>query len=221
MKIKFWILAFLCFGTSLAYSQSDAKTKVSRVFMEEARCMSLAHQLVRYGIQHESSLSIIQAIDLYQSYGIHAAKGPAPVDNNANAISSEYSLDMDSLCKYAALFADGDENLIALLDSYKVGNTRGPKNGPSVFYGKKLEAYESATWTFNLNADEPVYIYVGGDGGTDLDVYAYDSDHNLVEKDTNFGDDCLIIFTPKTSDVFSIVVKNEGDFYNVYDFTIK
>lgn len=220
MKIKLFLLFILSFSVSWVYSQNDSKPKVSPALSEEAKCMQMAHNLVRYGIQHESALALIQALELYRTYNVHAAQGAAPVDKDSESASSVYSCNPESVRRYAEIFADGDEILLALLDSYK-GNFRSPLNGPSVYYGKKIEAYDSATWTFDLKADEPVYIYVGGDGGTDLDVYVYDKSRNLIDKDTNFGDDCLIIFTPQTLGKYSIVVKNEGDSYNVYDFTIK
>ena len=59
-------------------------------------------------------------------------------------------------------------------------------------------------------------VAVIGDGDTDLDLYVYDENGNLIEYDTRIGDDCYVSWTPKWSGHFKIKVKNLGNESNCY-----
>ena len=64
-----------------------------------------------------------------------------------------------------------------------------------------------------------VRVFVSGDGDTDLDVYVYDEDGNLVASD----DECCeggIAWTPCRIGKFTIKVINRGSVYNCYTIRI-
>lgn len=69
--------------------------------------------------------------------------------------------------------------------------------------------------------DYRVTICVEGDGDTDLDLYIYDSDDNLVAKDTGIGDQCMCKLTPEISDIYTLEVRNRGSIYNDYTIYVK
>ena len=69
--------------------------------------------------------------------------------------------------------------------------------------------------------DYRVTICVEGDGDTDLDLYIYDSDDNLVARDTGKGDQCMCKLTPEISDIYTLEVRNRGSIYNDYTIYVK
>ena len=59
-------------------------------------------------------------------------------------------------------------------------------------------------------------VAVVGDGDTDLDLYIYDSNGNLIEKDDDYTDTCYCSWTPKWTGAFTIKIKNRGGVCNYY-----
>ena len=81
---------------------------------------------------------------------------------------------------------------------------------------ERVKAQFTDRYTHFFYADETVLIGVKGDGDTDLDLYVYDDKGNLIDSDTDPGDECLCIFTPKRAGRYTIKVKNLGRIYNQY-----
>lgn len=82
---------------------------------------------------------------------------------------------------------------------------------------EKVKAKTTDVYTKNFYRGETAYIYVKGDGDTDLDLFIYDENGNLIDSDTDLGDTCLCSFTPKWYGKFTIKVKNLGNVYNRYE----
>ena len=59
-------------------------------------------------------------------------------------------------------------------------------------------------------------VLVSGDGDTDLDLYVYDDNGNLVARDDDGTDLCVASFVPHRTGTFTIVVRNRGRVYNRY-----
>jgi hypothetical protein len=55
-----------------------------------------------------------------------------------------------------------------------------------------------------------------GDGDTDLDLFVYDENGNLIGSDTDSTDRCLVRLHPRWTGAFQIEVRNLGSVYNEY-----
>lgn len=86
-------------------------------------------------------------------------------------------------------------------------------DGPT---GHSLAAHSTDTYSINFKGGETAYIYVSGDGDTDLEVYVYDKNGNLIASDTDYTDDCIISFKPRWTSTFTVKVVNRGSVYNNY-----
>ena len=84
----------------------------------------------------------------------------------------------------------------------------------------RVEAESSDRYTQTFYSGESVVICVKGDGDTDLDLYIYDSNGNLVTSDTDSGDFCLCAFTPRRTQRYTIKIKNWGRVYNRYQLSM-
>ena len=63
-------------------------------------------------------------------------------------------------------------------------------------------------------ANELAEVLVSGDGDTDLDLYVYDSNGNLIAKDIDYSDDCYVRWIPAWTGRFIIRIVNRGPVYN-------
>ena len=94
------------------------------------------------------------------------------------------------------------------------GAVAGPR-----YHSDTVGANSSDTYNKVFKGGELAVVSVMGDGDTDLDVYVYDSNGNLVASDVDATDDCVISWTPKWTGEFRIVIKNKGSVYNSYTLT--
>lgn len=91
----------------------------------------------------------------------------------------------------------------------------GRRQGPGIVH-TRVEAHSRDTYSIDFRGGETAVITVSGDGDTDLDLYVYDENGNLVADDTDFTDECIVAWTPAWSGEFTVVVKNLGSVYNAY-----
>ena len=118
--------------------------------------------------------------------------------------------------KDAKAFAEGDPNLLALIDNIDAeakGSQRGNINGPSRDYSS-VNGNSYVDYTASFVANELAEILVSGDGDTDLDLYVYDSNGNLIGKDTDYSDDCYVRWVPAWTGRYTIRIVNRGPVYN-------
>lgn len=65
-----------------------------------------------------------------------------------------------------------------------------------------------------LRGGETTLILVEGDGDTDLDLYVYGENGNLLASDTDASDRCVAFIRPDWTGRFTIRVVNYGDVFN-------
>jgi hypothetical protein len=79
--------------------------------------------------------------------------------------------------------------------------------------------HSSDRYTITLVGGEVARVFVSGDGSTDLDLFVFDDQGNRVACDTDPTDDCLVIFVPRWTGRYTIVIRNLGSVPNIYDLT--
>jgi hypothetical protein len=104
--------------------------------------------------------------------------------------------------------------LASTLSSAHAGGVSGPTRTV-----EQVKANMTDVYKLSFIAGEQATVDVKGDGDTDLDLYVYDSSDNLITKDEDYTDHCVVKWTPKWTGKFTIKIKNRGGVPNDYVMT--
>lgn len=186
----------------------------------------LAYQLIRYGYQERSALPLITALQVLRTQGtssneaiITKVDGSSPIENDSLK-NVKLSFDEKQIINDATLFASENANLLSLLKDLQT-QTRDALPGldsPRTVRDR-VNAGATDVWKIVLRGGKPVHLFVMGDGDTDLDVFVYDTEGNLVADDSGC-DEAGISFTPRWTMTYIIKIKNLGKVYNQYVMSI-
>ena len=124
---------------------------------------------------------------------------------------------MESILAAAKKFADGDANLLSAINEVEKASqtTRGKVGGPgknnSSVRGDGTDSYD-----ISFIKGELAEIIVVGDGDTDLDLFVYDSNGNLIVQDIDYTDTCLVSWVPSWTGRYTVRIVNQGPILNYY-----
>ena len=197
-----------------------------------------AAQLVRYARENESPIAMLTAVQMiervrYQenSDRIGAKKTDVSAQSGEQAKSEQtksdqkeqnpaVTFDTQKLLAEAKGWAKGNPQLVALIDAeaskkHTTTGTLGATIGPIVHHDQ-VYARHYDDFAINFYAGELARVAVVGDGDTDLDLYIYDANGNLIVADTDYTDRCLVQFVPRWTGTFRVRVVNNGYVSNRY-----
>lgn len=214
MKQLLAIFAIILPMTVLAQEKKDPMIPIP----QNENAIRMAAELSKYGYANNDALSLIQAARLSKQYGF-TLEEKEKTQEGENAVeegqkSGQVSLDAVKLLADAKVLAGDDGVLLALIDDVN-SNVRGAVGGPK-YALSRVSAGGTDIYHFSFRAGEPAIVTVSGDGDTDLDLYVFDNDGNLVDSDTDYSDDCLCVWTPLWTGQFTIRIRNRGRVYNSY-----
>ena len=116
----------------------------------------------------------------------------------------------------AEQFAGTNARLQAVIEASKASvQTKGAAGG-AILTSDRVLAQSSDYYRIRFRGGEPVRIAVLGDGDSDLDLYVYDENGNLVCRDTDYSDQTYCSWTPAWTATFRIKIENLGSVYNRY-----
>ncbi|MCC6418850.1 MAG: hypothetical protein IT429_11500 [Gemmataceae bacterium] len=193
---------------------------------QAANDLGLAGQLIRYGRQHKSPEALLTAARILGTTATaerkeqpktevakdkkgEERKGAAP-DNSPKALLAE-----------AKKMARNDKTIVAMAD--RVGQAldegiRGAASGPLRSL-HRIPAYGTHSYRITFRGGETARVVLDGDGGTDLDLFIYDENGNLVRSDVGLSDYANLSWVPRWTGPFTIRVRNLGRFSNGYFLT--
>ena len=216
------MLSLLCAST-LSAQTPEPRGELQGEASPAVSALRLATDLVKYGYSQQSALPLIDALQIISENPTQPLK--AEVERVAEGEVGEdagksgmVTLDFDTILADAKDFADGNEPLLSLLTQIEADNQgahRGAVNGPSGTY-ETVRAGDTDTYRISFVAGYLAEILVSGDGDTDLDLYVYDSNGNLIASDTDYTDDCYVSWVPRWTGSFIVQIVNRGRVYNRY-----
>lgn len=206
-----------------AVQENEQKEEIAAVASQEVSALRVAMDLAKLGYETESASALIEAANILASTPTQAFEAKAEqgeeIANESDKVEkvhlapAKLIADARELTEDAHLLALAD-NVTAKLNAQAEG-TRGAMGGPKYAYGRvsarSYTYYDQKFW-----ADEIAEVAVSGDGDTDLDLYVYDENGNLIASDTDYTDDCYVRFCPRWTGLFRIKIVNRGGVYNNY-----
>lgn len=220
-KLVLFVSMFVLAIGAMAQSIKE-KPELKGESSESLAAVRIANDLLRYGYVNKSTLALIDALQIFSenpTQPLNTTREGSEVDESkTDGKKANVSFDYDTVLADAKKFADGDENLLALIDNIDAeakGAQRGAVNGPSRHYDA-VNGNSTDTYQISFIANVLAEILVSGDGDTDLDLYVYDSNGNLIAYDESYSDDCYVRWVPAWTGRFFIKIVNRGPVYNNY-----
>jgi len=204
-------------------AQNEQKEEITAAASQEVSALRVAMDLAKFGYETESASALIEAANIFASTPTQAFEAQVEQGaENANETEKVEKVQLDP----AKLLADArelteDANLLAIADKVsaklnaQAEGTRGAMGGPKYDYGR-VSAHSYTYYDQKFWANEIAEVAVSGDGDTDLDLYVYDENGNLITSDTDYTDDCYVRFYPAWTGLFRIKIVNRGSVYNNY-----
>ncbi len=229
-------------GTSGAARAQDADNKGTNASTDKGKeggnatgvsVLNQAGQLVRYARENESPLAMLTAVQMiervkYQEKSdrlgakksdVSTQSGKDEAKTDQKQQNTEVTFDTQKLLAEAKVWAKGNPQIAALIDAeaskHSSTGTLGATTGPIVHHDHVYARhYDDFAVTFY--AGELARVAVIGNGSTDLDLYIYDANGNVITADTDYSDQCLVQFVPRWTGTFRIRVVNNGYVGNNY-----
>ncbi len=95
-----------------------------------------------------------------------------------------------------------------------------PVGGPTC-HTDRVDAGSTDQYTTKFLGGQSAAVTVSGDYDTDLDLYVYDENGNLIGSDEDNTDQCVVRFQPKWTGPFTVRIVNRGRVYNQYTVCVR
>lgn len=112
------------------------------------------------------------------------------------------------------------KKILALLLLASTLTLAGPVDGPQS-NSTRVPSASYDTYRLAFYGGVTAGVAISGDGDTDLDLYVYDNNDNLICSSTSYGDDESCIWTPSWTGTFRIKIINRGNVYNQYTIVVR
>jgi len=219
MKKVISLVIFL--GLCVFSFAADEDKPVEQVSPQLA-AIRVANDLAKYGYKAYSASALIGAAEILATIQTQELK-PEGVEKgektgNTGAKTEKPEFTPANLLASAKELAAGDSTLLAWaakVEQQSAVKTRGAMGGPKRA-ASSVNARATDVYRIQFRGGELASVFVSGDGDTDLDLYVYDSSGNLVGKDDDYTDDCLVMWRPRYAETFTIHIRNRGNVYNQY-----
>ncbi|WP_372015750.1 hypothetical protein [Pseudoxanthomonas sp. 10H] len=178
----------------------------------------LADAVADYGHEARNPMALIVAAEMIAQAGAREVEQAKTSDGKGTAgdKAAKPERTVASLLGEARALAGQNAALLAAIDRVGASESKGRSNGPGEV-SERVLAGDTDTYTIRFNGGEEAAVLVVGDGDTDLDLYVYDENGNLVCDDADSTDTMLCEWTPRWTGDFTVKVKNLGSVYNAYD----
>lgn len=219
-KVRFVLAAVVLagFGAAVGLAQElNEDEKDGATANESIKYARLAGELALVAEEIRDSVLMLAAAILDEMADV-AVVERGKANDPQGALGEQKPLARD-LFELAEEYAGENEAMLALVrDSVSRAasmSMKGRVHGAAVHRDRVL-AYDTDIYREVYRAKELAEICIVGDGDTDLDLYIYDENGNLICEDLGFTDRAYCTWTPRWEGIFEIHVENLGNVYNEY-----
>ncbi len=180
---------------------------------------TLALQLSAYGVATKDPVALALAAKMMKEVG-KGHPGPVPASHTGSktgAKPAEAGLTTpEAVLAEARKLAHGNKTQLAMIDSVASSQVKGREGGPADHYDQVL-AGGTDSYPAIFMAHDAAEIGISGDHSTDLDLYVYDENNNLICSSASAGDTEYCNWTPRWTGAFTVKVVNRGNVANNYE----
>lgn len=189
-------------GTNIAETErSEVTTGVEQ--------LALSQELYAYGLEARDPLAVIVAARIRQGIDVEEREHEiAEQDGEAEEADIEFASAADMLDE-ARVLARGDEALNGLIAETEAQASRGRVGGPGRSTGW-VSARGTTSYNISFRGGERAAVWASGPGRTDLDMYVYDQNGNLICRHIDYSDRMSCFWTPRWTGNFRVEVRNLG-----------
>jgi hypothetical protein len=215
------IVAALAVGGSSVALAQETGTNVSADEAKSgdavAKLYAMSRDLVEYGRKNKVALSLIVAAGMRQQVALKAVDRKPKSDATAPAAADPTpELTVDAILKEAQTMSGNDPMIVAMAKDVSASATKGRSIGPGynvvTMPGRSTDSYDLVKFDGGRYAE----VYTEGSGRSNLDLYIYDQNGNLICSDTDLSDIAYCGWTPRWTGGFTIKVVNRGTNSNKY-----
>lgn len=227
MKRLATILALCVMSATSVFAQKEgqpeieAKEEQSVSVSEEMASIQTAFQLAEYGYKNNSASSLLCAAEILAQVPTQEMTTKASQDESGSkdTKSEKKEFTAAQLLEDGKKLAGKDKTLLAYAKTVeklvKASGTRGAFGGPkydfNYVYGGSKASYYNVGFVAGRYAEIDIYS-----DGADLDLYVYDSNWNLIDKDISYSPNAWCTFVPRWDGNFHIVIKNNSRYTSWY-----
>lgn len=216
------LLATSVFAQAEKQPEIEAKEELKAPVSEEMASIQTAFQLAEYGYKNGSASSLLCAAEILAQVPKQEMKTKATQDESgtkeAQAEKKQYTA--EQLLADGKKLAGKDKTLLAYaktVEKLVKAGTRGAFGGPnydfSYVYGNSKTSYYNVGFVAGRYAEVDIYSM----DGADLDLYIYDSNWNLIDKDASYSSSAWCSFVPRWDGNFHIVVVNNSRYCSWFE----
>ena len=206
----------LCAMMCATAQVEDAKNAPKTAGIEQ---LQLAKQLAIYGYDNGSPTALIEAARIMSGVQFDGLEAQVTRSEGQDVESpnGDRKMTAATLIADAKKLAGDDKQILALADGVIIAGagTRGAVGGErgqnDVVYGRSYNDYVVA-----FKKGIIAQIGVSGNGNSDLDLYVYDENGNVIVADTDYSDDCYVSWYPRWTGNYLIRVVNQGTYRNYF-----
>ena len=217
MKKVIFVVGLLLIA-ALSFAQQQKKEAIEGL-SQDLPSLKLAAALAKYGYNNEDPTALIQAAEIFNSIKTHELEAKSAPDSPKDVkADTNVSFDPKQLIEDAKTYARKNKTVLAYatMVEKQIGSShRGATGGPASGTGLVVSLSDD-TWIIQFDGGRPAEVSVSGLGLSDLDLYVYDENGNLIVFDEDPTDDCYCAWRPKWTGVFTIIVRNCGLLPNPY-----
>lgn len=217
------LIATSVFAQAANQPEIEAKEELKTPVSEEMASIQTAFQLADYGYKNGSASSLLCAAEILAQIPTQEMTTKASQDESGSkeSASEKKQYTAEQLLEDGKKLAGKDKTLLAYAKTVeklvKSSATRGAFGGPkydfSYVYGNSKVSYYNVGFVAGRYAEVDVYSL----DGCDLDLYIYDSNWNLIDKDTSYSTSAWCSFVPRWDGNFHIVVKNNSRYMSYFE----
>jgi len=213
-------------------AQNEEKEVAIGQKSEAIASLRVAYDLAKYGYEKESATALVEAANIIvgvprEALEAEISHGEKVADEVAKGSEKDFS--PEALLAAAKEIAGDDEIILTLsakveakmaalaevMAADKKSCGRGAIGGAKC-HQDAVNAHSTDYYNITFRGDEFAECVVVGDGDTDLDVYVYDENGNLIDSDIDYSDQCYLSWNPRWTGNFRIKIVNRGNVYNKY-----